>query len=120
MHDGGRRSAPSAHPGAGDGGPDLAWRHFLRGLVPVADLPTPEYAASRSQRRWRSVAASLGSWLASWPDSLPVLGPNGERRVQRSASDAVQVVADELILSPMRTELERRNELQHLLSIASG
>ena len=42
------------------------------------------------------------------------------RKVEKNASDAVRVVADDLIITPMRNELAQRNELLDLLAVAAG
>jgi GTP-binding protein EngB required for normal cell division len=94
---------------------------FLAQWFQLPDLPTPEV---------RSVpvptALALGGLLLGWLLGLisrqfaRVGAKRRSRAVRTEASKAVASLADELILDPIRTELESRSQLHELLKTASG
>ena len=94
---------------------------FLVAWFRLPDLPTPEYRDIPIPTALALGGAVFGLLLGVIARLFAKIGAKRRaRRVQRSASDAVRSVADELILTPMRAELALRNELGDLLLTAAG
>lgn len=94
---------------------------FFVAWFQLPDLPTPEYRSIPIPTALALGGAALGLLLSFIARLFARLGAKRRaHRVQKAASDAVRTVADELILTPMRSELALRNELGDLLATAAG
>ena len=94
---------------------------FFVAWFQLPDLPTPEYRSIPIPTALAIGGAVLGILVGFIARLLARAGAKRRaRRVQKSASDSVRTVADELILKPMRAELDLRNELSGLLTTAAG
>ena len=94
---------------------------FLAQWFQLPDLPTPEVQGVPAP-----TGLALGGLLLGWLIGLlsrqiaRVGAKRRSRAVHKEASKAVTGLADELILEPIRTELESRSQLHELLATASG
>ncbi len=95
----------------------LAFGAYLR----LPDVPTPDYRGIPYPTGLLIGGIALGLILAMVFRRLAAIG--AKRRaatVRKKAEDAVARVAEDLVISPVEAELESRNELRRLLTIAAG
>ena len=94
---------------------------FFVAWFQLPDLPTPEYRDIPIPTALAIGGAVLGIMIGFIAKLFARIGAKRRaRKVEKNASDAVRVVADDLIITPMRNELAQRNELLDLLAVAAG
>ncbi len=101
----------------------LAWLLGLAvaGYLQLPELPTPSVREIPIPTGLAIAGALLGWILAVLSRRLAGLGARrAAARTRRSARIEIESVAEELVLGPLRFELDRRNRLVELLQIASG
>lgn len=101
----------------------LAWLLGLAvaGYLQLPELPTPSVREIPVPTGLAIGGALLGWILAVLSRRLAGLGARrAAARTRRSAGIEIESVAEELVLGPLRSELDRRNRLVELLQIASG
>ena len=94
----------------------LAFGAYLR----LPDVPTPDYRGIPIPTGLLIGGVVLGLLLAILARRLASIAARRRARaVRRRAEAAVSEVADDLVIAPMRTELERRDRLRELLDQAA-
>jgi hypothetical protein len=95
----------------------LAFGAYLR----LPDVPTPEYREIPIPTGLLIGGVLFGLLVALLARALSSVGAKRRARaVRKRAESAVSEVADDLVIAPMRAELERRNRLRELLERAAG
>ncbi|MGF1596279.1 MAG: GTPase family protein [Acidimicrobiales bacterium] len=93
----------------------------LGAYLQLPDIPTPSWRGIPIPTGLLIGGLALGLVLAAIARRLASVGAARRARAVRHRAEAeVATVADELVLRPLQTELERRRELHRLLATAAG
>ena len=94
----------------------LAFGAYLR----LPDVPTPDYRGVPIPTGLLIGGVVAGLLLAFLARRLASIGAARRARfVRKKAEAAVAEVADDLVIAPMQTELDRRDELRELLELTA-
>ncbi len=95
----------------------LAFGAYLR----LPEPPTPEYRGMPIPTGLLLGGIVLGLLVAFLAGRFAALGARRRSRaVRKRAEEAVRTTSDELVIEPIRAELDRRRELQRLLTAAGA